>query len=479
MDNYTKIMMREIARKNNITLSAEHLRVLEYADKFYQKHHVGPMYHTLHTQIGTSRADLMKLFPNGLHSVYAWIGIPVHTPEKSCKPIPKIPVKAEKELYFDHNATTYMRKEIVQVLKKHLDHSSLFTNPGSGTRYGKYVYSLIEQARFNIARCLSVDPETIIFTSGGSEANNTAIKGIAFNHLADKGHLVCSVAAHSSILEAHRFLEKLGFDVTYVKVGKDGRINPEDIQRHLKKETILVSIMAVNNELGVINPCREISEWCSNKGVPVFVDAVQAFGKMPINPEKDGYSMLSLSGHKIYGPKGVGALYVKKTLKIPSLIHGGGQEMGRRAGTENAVAIEAFGLAAKLIVKEMDAETKRLGILQKRLIEGLKAIEPDCLINGSMKYRLTNTVNVSFKNVSAGSLLLTLDQAGIYVSAGSACNAGKEDHSHVISAIGVDFERYGTIRISMGLRTEYEDIDYFIHLLPIVLKAIRNETINQ
>jgi cysteine desulfurase len=317
-----------------------------------------------------------------------------------------------------------------------------------------------------------VNPAEIIFTGCGSEANNLALKGIAFQHLEKKGHIISSKVEHPSILRTLDFLQKIGFEVTYLDVNEEGRVLPQAVQAHLRKNTILVALMAANNEIGVINPVGEIGRICQKAGVPLMVDAIQAFGKIPLAPKEMGISILTMSGHKIYAPKGVGAVYIDEGISLIPLIHGGGQEFGLRSGTENVSSILAFGQAAKLSHREMVQENKRLFDLRKFFLSELRQIVPNFVVNGSLQDRLANNLNIGFPHVDSGSLLLSLNQIGIYVSAGSACSAGSREASHVIKALGIDTNHYGIIRFSFGLQTSEEDLEYLFRYLPKILSQL-------
>ncbi|MCP4269450.1 MAG: cysteine desulfurase [Candidatus Brocadiaceae bacterium] len=354
--------------------------------------------------------------------------------------------------------------------------SSGFGNPSSSTNPGKISYDIIRNSRIQVSDCLKVDADEIVFTGSGSEANNAAIKGIAFKHLANKGHIISSKIEHPSVLNALQYLEDLGFTVTYLDVEKDGRVIARSVKDNLRKETILVSIMAVNNEIGAINPIGEISKICKSASVPFMVDGIQGFGKIKLLPRKMGISLMTMSGHKIYAPKGVGALYVSKEISIVPLIHGGAQEYGLRAGTENVGSILALGQAAKLACSEMEKENKRLLKLKNYFLERLREIEPGIIVNGSLEHRTANNLNIGFPEIDSGSLLLSLNQIGVYVSSGSACSAGSTDASYTIKALGVDTDRYGIIRFSFGLPNTKEDVKYLFKYLPEILKQLRAET---
>ncbi|MCP4536063.1 MAG: cysteine desulfurase [Chloroflexi bacterium] len=446
--------------------------MLEYAYNYYEKHKVGPLYQNIKKHTGATRADIERLFPYGLNSVYTWVGIPIHSADSLCKPLATVSVEDFREVYLDHNATTPVRKEVAQTLIAHYADPASFGNPSSSTNLGKRAYDAIYGARVEIADCLGVRPEEIIFTGCGSEANNMAIKGIAFQHIDQKGHIISSNVEHPAVLRTLDFLQEIGFRVTLLKVNQEGRISSSSVQDSLREDTILVTIMAANNEIGAINPIGEIGAICRVAGIPLMTDAIQAFGKTALSPKEMGISLLSISGHKIYAPKGVGALYVDEEITLTKLIHGGGQEFGRRAGTENVASIVALGQAAKLIHAEMAQENERLLGLRDFFLTELCKIAPGFVINGPLENRLANNLNIGFPNVDSGSLLLSLNQIGVYVSAGSACSAGSKDVSHVIKALGVDTDHYGTIRFSFGLRTTREDLEYFIKYLPAILEQL-------
>ena len=476
MDNYVKQLINRMSRLNNTTVTDEHLAVLEYAYEYYGKHQVGPLYQNLNKNTGASRQDIDRLFPHGLNSVYSWVKIPIHSTNNPCKPAPLFDVEDYREVYLDHNGTTCQRKEVNEVLAEYNEGHLGFGNPSSSTYLGKQAYDLLDFARNQIADCLKVKSKEIVFTSGGSEANNTAIKGIAFHHLNHKGHIITNKIEHPSVLNTARFLEEIGFDVTYLDVDRKGFVSSESVKEHLRKDTVLVSIMAANNEIGTINPIEEIGQICRKAGVPYMVDAVQAFGRIALLPKEMGISLLSISGHKIYGPKGIGVLYVDEELpfSIVPLIHGGSQEQGVRAGTENMGSIAAFGKASQLICSEMEQENKRLLELRDYFLRELQMVEPDFIVNGSLEKRLPHNLSIGFPGIDSGALLLGLNHIGIYVSSGSACSAGSSEASHVLKAIGADTGNYGTVRFSFGLRTDKDGLSYMFKYLPSILEKLRS-----
>jgi len=473
MNNFDKTRVFQIAKTTKTSLTDNHLKILNFISNYYSNHKVGPLYHIIKKNIGITRKEMNEMFPHGLYSAYQWVDIPIQTPEKICKHIAEVKVMYKKEVYFDHNATTYIRDEVAKVLKDYFNGTYGFGNPSSGNILGKNAYNNIYESRVQIAKHLKCDPQEIIFTGSGSEANNLAIKGIAFKHLVTKGHIISSIIEHPAVLETLKWLKSTGFEITLLTPDKQGLISAEQVKDAIKENTILITFMAVNNEIGTLNPVNEIGEICKEKNIPFFVDAIQAFGKMILHPKKHGISMLSISGHKIYAPKGIGALYIDKNIKLSPVVHGGGQENGLRAGTENVAYIIALGKAASVIYKEFDTEHKRLTELRNYFLEQLKKIEPNYIINGSLEKRLPNNLNIGFPDIDSGALLLSLNQIGVYVSSGSACHEGSKETSHVIHSIEVDTVKYGIIRFSFGIRSNKEEVDYLFKYLPEILRKLK------
>jgi len=476
MDSHTKTLIGHMSKRTKTVLTDKHHLVLDFAYEYYSKHKTGPLYQSIEKSTGVSPQDLEEMFPNGLTSVYTWVGIPVHAGQKICKPAVSIQVDDLQQVYLDHAATTPLRDEIAECLREFYGDPSLGGNPSSSNRPGKRAYEVVAEARSRVSGCLGVSPETIVFTSGGSEANNLAIKGIAFQHLlktGTKGHVVSTKIEHSSVLSCLHFLEAFGFQVSYVDVNRDGSVPVEAIRRVLRKDTLLVATMAVNNETGAMNPILDIGAICHRAGVPLMVDAIQCFGKRSLIPAELQISLMSISGHKIGAPKGVGALYVREGVTLAPLIHGGEQEHGLRAGTENVANIHAFGMASTLASEELEREMARLADLHSYFLRGLSQVDRRCIVNGNRVDKAFHIVNVGFEGIDSGSLLLSLSNIGISVSAGSACTAGKGESSHVLKAMGVNTDKYGTVRFSFGLRTGKKDIDYLFKYLPIVLAQLR------
>lgn len=472
MNNLTKTLINRMSMVTNTPLTDRHFEILEYAFNYYEKHRVGPLYQNIKKQTGATKDEIGKLFPHALNSVYTWVGIPIQSTNDLCKPMAMVEVEDYREVYFDHNGTTYVRDEIKNLLIDYYSGKYGFGNPSSSTKLGKTAYDIVQKARNQISSCLNVSPQEVIFTGCGSESNNMALKGIAFKHLEKKGHIITSKTEHPSVLKTTQFLEQLGFDVTYLGIDSDGCVTSKSVEKSIRADTILVSIMAVNNEIGTINPISEIGKICSENNIPFMVDAMQAFGKIKLRPKDMGISIMTISGHKIYTPKGVGAIYVDKNIRLEPLIHGGSQEMGHRAGTENVGAIMAFGKAANLIHNELEKEHERLLELRDFFLQGLKKIIPDFIINGSLEHRIPNNLSLGFPNVDSGSLLLSLNHIGIYASSGSACSAGSKEASYVIKALGVDTDKYGIMRFSFGISNTKEDVEYTLKHLPDILKLL-------
>ncbi len=474
MNNFVKTMIYQMSRRTGTVLTQRHLEILEFANEYYYKHKVGPLHHILKTKLGATKQELKQLFPSDLYSVYTWIGIPIQSPQELCKPVAAIEVENPREVYFDHNATTYIREEVQTVLVDYFAGKHGYGNPSSSTTPGKEAYEKIFDARAQIAKILNVSSTELVFTSCGTESNNLAIKGIAFRHLEHKGHIISSKTEHPSVLQVLSWLEQIGFQVTLLDVEKNGIVSPVAVKSAIQDNTILVIIMAVNNEIGTINPIEKIGEICATEKIPFMVDGVQAFGKIPLDPKKLGISLLSLSSHKIYGPKGIGALFVDENVKLFPMLHGGGQELNMRAGTENVGFIMALGRAATIMHEEMKKEQERLRKLRDVFLDKLEVAVPGYLLNGDLEQRVPNNLNIGFPHIDSGALLLSLNQIGIYVSSGSACSAGSKESSHVIHALGVNTDQYGIIRFSFGLHNTLEDVEYLFAYLPEILKQLKD-----
>lgn len=379
----------------------------------------------------------------------------------------------KKEVYLDYAATTPIRSEVYETMKPFL--SDKYGNPSSIHHFGREAKVAIEEAREKIAKAIGAKNDEIIFTSGGTESNNIVLKGVTLA-LSEKGkHIITSTIEHHSILEPCHFLEKLGFEVTYLKVNKDGILDPEELKKAIRKDTILVSIMHANNEIGTIEPIEELSKIAKEYDIYFHTDAVQTVGHIPLNVDSLGVDFLSLSAHKFYGPKGVGALYIRKGAKLHPLIHGGEQEQRKRAGTENVAGIVGIGKAIELACAELDQEVKRLTNLRDYFISEVEKRIPDVYLNGHRIKRLPNNINFSFAYIEGESILLNLDLEGIGVSTASACSSSSSEPSHVLTAIGISKDLAHTaVRFTLGLYTNKEEIDYTLNVLEKTVERLRS-----
>jgi cysteine desulfurase len=373
-----------------------------------------------------------------------------------------------RQVYLDHNASTPVHPEVLAEMLPYF--SEHFGNPSSIHAFGRAARDGMETARERVARFLRVSRDEIVFTSGGTESDNLAIKGVAGARGA--GHIITSRIEHHAVLRTCQALERQGFAVSYVHVDERGLVDPDDIRRALQPETILVSIMHANSEVGTIEPVEAIGRITREHGVPFHVDAVQTVGKIPIDVSAMGIDLLSFSSHKIYGPKGIAGLYIRKGTKMVSIQQGGDHERRRRAGTENVVGVVGLGKAVELRARDMAEEAVRVTALRDRLVAGIQDRLPDVRLNGHPTWRLPGTANLSFRHVESESIVLGLDLKGIGTSAGSACTSGNVEPSHVLVAIGLPLEwAMGAVRFSLGRSTTAEDIDYVIEAVePIVTK---------
>lgn len=378
-----------------------------------------------------------------------------------------------KNVYMDYSATTYVKPEVLEEMLPYF--TQKFGNPSSFYGISRETKRAIDKAREQIAKALNCDPGEVYFTGGGSEADNWAIKGIASAHKNKGNHIITTKIEHHAVLHTCQYLEKNGFDVTYLDVDEEGFINLEDLKNAITDKTILVSIMFANNEIGTIQPIKEIGEICREKKVIFHTDAVQAVGNVPVDVKEMNLDMLSLAGHKIYGPKGIGVLYIKKGIKIDNLIHGGAQEKNRRAGTENIASIVGLGKAIELATSNLEEHMNKMSILRDKLIDGLLKI-PYTRLNGPRgDKRLPGNVNICFRFIEGESILLSLDFKGVCASSGSACTSGSLDPSHVLLAIGLPHERaHGSLRLTMGDGSTEEEVDYVIEVLPPIIERLRN-----
>ena len=377
-----------------------------------------------------------------------------------------------RRIYLDHSATTPVRKEVAEIMLEYL--TGRFGNPSSIHSFGREAKEALEKAREQVAHALHADSREIIFTSGGTEADNLALLGTAL-HNSDKGtHIITSAIEHHAVLHACEYLQKLGFRVTVLPVDEYGLIRMEDLRQAITAETILISIMHANNEVGTIQPIAEIGALAREKGILFHTDAVQSLGKIHLDVEKMKVDLLSGSGHKIYGPKGTGFLYVRQGVKINPLCYGGHQERNFRAGTENIPGIVGLGKAVELAEAEMDTEMPRLARLRDQLIRGIQERIPYTKLNGHPELRVATNVNFSFLFVEGESLLLLLDLQGIAASSGSACTSGSLDPSHVLLAMGLPHEvAHGSVRMTLGRDNTEEDIRKVLEILPPMVNRLR------
>jgi len=377
-----------------------------------------------------------------------------------------------KIIYVDHAATTYLKPEVFEQMKPYF--TEYFGNPSSIYYLGRESKKAIENARTTIAECLGAQPSEIYFTGSGTEADNWAIKGVAYANRKKGKHLITSAIEHHAVLHAFDFLKKEGFEVTYLPVDENGFVKPEDLAAAIRPDTTLVSIMFANNEIGTIQPIKELAAIAKEKGVIFHTDAVQAMGNIDVKVNELNVDLLSMSAHKFYGPKGVGALYIRKGVRIDSFVHGGAQERNRRAGTENVAGIVGMAAALKLAYENLDEYNRHLRRLSDRLINGVMERIPYVRLNGDREKRLPGNVNFSFRFIEGESLLLMLDMKGIQASSGSACTSGSLDPSHVLLAIGLPHEiAHGSLRITFGEKNTEEDVDYIIDCLAEIVDRLR------
>lgn len=378
-----------------------------------------------------------------------------------------------KIIYADNAATTAMSDRAIEALTPYL--KEVYGNPSSLHTVGQTAKEALEEARARVAKCLNAEPNEIYFTSGGSEADNQCIRSAAVNGLRKgKKHIISSAFEHHAVLHTLKKLEKEGFEVTYLDVHADGLVTAKQVEEAIRPDTALVTIMYANNEVGTIQPVRDIGEVCKKAGVPFHTDAVQAVGHIAVDVKADNIDMLSLSGHKFHGPKGVGALYCKRGIPLNTFIEGGAQERNRRAGTENIGGIVSMAAALEEACAGMSENSAKLIKMRERLIDGLSKI-PHSKLNGDRKKRLPANVNMCFEGIEGEGLLLLLDAKGICASSGSACTSGSLDPSHVLLALGLPHEvAHGSLRLSLSAYNTEEDVDAILKAVPEVVEYLRN-----
>ena len=378
-----------------------------------------------------------------------------------------------KRIYLDNAATTKLAPEALEAMMPYL--TDVYGNPSSPHYFGQQVASALDKARQQVAKAINAEPGEIIFMSGGTEADNTAIRGIAERYSKKGRHIITTAVEHHAVLHTCKLLERQGFEVTYLPVDEYGMVTVDQVREAMRDDTILVTVMFANNEVGTIMPIPEIGALCRERKVFFHTDAVQAVGHLPIDVKAMNIDRLSLSGHKFHGPKGVGALYVRKGIVLPALIEGGAQERNRRAGTENVPGIVGMGRAIELACEDIEEKGRRMAILRDKLINELPKRIPEIKLNGHPTKRLPNNVNYSIKYIEGESILLMLDLNGIAASSGSACTSGSLDPSHVLLALGLTHEvAHGSVRMTLSEETTEEDIDYVLDVLPKVAARLRS-----
>ena len=376
-----------------------------------------------------------------------------------------------RHVYLDHNASTPVHPEVVAAMLPY--YTEAYGNPSSVHAFGRAAHEGVDTARERIACFLKAAPDEIAFTSGGTESDNFAVKGLAFAR--GGGHLITSCIEHHAVLRTCQWLETQGFAVTYLPVDEQGMVDPDEVRRAIRRDTIAITVMHANSEMGTVQPIAAVGRLAREHGIPLHVDAVQTFGKVPIDVEAVGISALSFSGHKIYGPKGVGGLYIRKGTKMVAIQHGGDHERRRRAGTENVPGIVGLGQAVALRGREMREEAVRVAALRDRLGEGMRRRVPEVRLSGHPTERLPGTASFLFRHVESESIVLGLDLCGIGVSAGSACTSGNVEPSYVLVAMGVPLDwAMGAVRCSLGRSTTAADVDYVLECVEPLVRRLRS-----
>jgi len=377
-----------------------------------------------------------------------------------------------KRVYFDHSATTRVLPEVLDAmtpffLDKYGNSSSIHT-------FGREAKVALEDSRKHVANLINADPAEIIFTSGGTESDNLAVKGVAMYKGKMKGHIITTTVEHHAILEPCEFLKRFGFEVTYIPVSSEGLVDPAEIEQTIRNDTVLISVMMANNEIGTIQPVREIGRIAQSRSIPFHTDAVQAIGKLPIDVKTDNIDLLSLSAHKFHGPKGVGVLYVRKGTKIEPIIQGGGQERGLRSSTVNVAGAVGLGKAAEMARRDLEPTTERMKKLRDKMIKAVPELVHKSYVNGHKTKRLVNNAHFRFDFIEGEGLILQLDFKGIAASTGSACSTGSLEPSHVLLALGLTHQQaHGSLRITLGRENTEEEVDYLLEVLPGVVSKLR------
>ncbi|MDO4543052.1 MAG: cysteine desulfurase NifS [Clostridia bacterium] len=378
-----------------------------------------------------------------------------------------------QRVYLDNAATTMVLPEVVEAMKPYF--LEYYGNPSSLHSYARDAYKGLDEARKTVASALNCKSEEIIFTGGGSEGDNTVLRGIAYSYRKKGKHIITSAVEHHAVLHTLQAMEREGIaEVTYLPVDEYGRVSAEQVEAAIRPDTVLVSIMYANNEVGTIMPIGKIGAVCRAKGVIFHTDAVQAVGHIPVDVAKDNIDILTLAAHKFHGPKGVGAIYIKKGVRLPAFILGGGQERNKRAGTENVAGIVGMATALHHQIEHMEENTKKMLFLRDKLMRGIAESIPDVKLNGHPSERLPNNVNYSIRYIEGESILLMLDLNGIAASSGSACTSGSLDPSHVLLSMGLTHEvAHGSLRLTLSEFTTEQEIDYVLEVLPPIIQRLR------
>ncbi|EQB63941.1 MAG: hypothetical protein RBG1_1C00001G1520 [candidate division Zixibacteria bacterium RBG-1] len=377
------------------------------------------------------------------------------------------------EIYLDYNATAPIHPEVLEAMQPYL--TEKFGNPSSLHSFGREAKVAVEEAREKVAKLINAHPSEIYFTSCGSESDNWAIKGILWANKNKGNHIIISKIEHQAVLETCKFLEENGYSVTYLDVDKFGMVDPDNLRKSVRKDTVIVSIMHANNEVGTIQPIEELLKIAKERNVVFHTDAVQSIGKISVDVQKLGVDLLSISGHKLYAPKGIGVLFIKRGTKITSLLQGGNQERSRRAGTENVASIVGLGKACEIAAQDLDEYQDKMKRLSESFLKKILDTIPEVYLSGHPTLRVPNTVNLSFNGCDGESIILGLDLQGVAVSSGSACSIGSLEPSHVLMAMGVPKHlTLGSVRFSFGRFNSMEDVEYVTEILPGIVEKIRN-----
>ncbi|MEM4293914.1 MAG: cysteine desulfurase NifS [Thermoplasmata archaeon] len=377
-----------------------------------------------------------------------------------------------RRIYFDNSATTMVAPEVVEAMRPYF--TEFYGNPSSLHTFGQEAKRAVEDARAKVARLINAEADEIIFTGGGTEGDNIAIKGIAYKNRNRGKHIITSSIEHPAVLETCRALEKEGFEVSYIGVNREGIVNPEEVERSIKKDTILITIMHSNNEIGTIQPVEEIGKIAAEHGIPFHTDAVQSAGKIKVDVKAQQIDLLTLTAHKIHGPKGVGALYIRKGVQLQPIIHGGGHEKGLRSSTENVPGIVGFGKACEIARENLERNAEHMKRLREKTIEGVLNTIQECHLNGHRTQRLPNNAHFRFTGIEGESLVLKLDSAGFATSTGSACSSHKLQPSHVLLALGLKHEEaHGSLRVTFSRYNTEEEVELFLQTLPGIVEELR------